>query len=298
MSLKSRLLKDKYGKMLMLALVVFCLSIAFFIGLGLYSRSVPLLKMFRSFELLSSSEWVPGKMKFGLLPFITGTLWVTVLSMLIAIPPCVLAAIYLTEYANQRVVRIVRPVIDVLAGIPSVIFGVWGIILIIPFIRDVLAPIFGVHTSGYTVLAGAIVLAVSVFPVVLQLLIELFKTVPEDLRNASLSLGATQWQTIKFVMLRKAGPGVVSAVVIAFSRAFGETMSVIMVTGNVPIVPSSIFDPAYPLPSLIANNFGEMLSIPLYDSALMFVALVLFLIVLIFNIISRYILRQVELSSV
>lgn len=298
MSLKSRLLKDKYGKMLMLTLVVFCLSIAFFIGLGLYSRSVPLLKIFRSFELLSSSEWVPGKMKFGLLPFITGTLWVTVLSMLIAIPPCVLAAIYLTEYANQRVVRIVRPVIDVLAGIPSVIFGVWGIILIIPFIRDVLAPIFGVHTSGYTVLAGAIVLAVSVFPVVLQLLIELFKTVPEDLRNASLSLGATQWQTIKFVMLRKAGPGVVSAVVIAFSRAFGETMSVIMVTGNVPIVPSSIFDPAYPLPSLIANNFGEMLSIPLYDSALMFVALVLFLIVLIFNIISRYILRQVELSSV
>ncbi|TAF76422.1 MAG: phosphate ABC transporter permease subunit PstC [Bacteroidetes bacterium] len=298
MSLKSRLLKDKYGKMLMLALVVFCLSIAFFIGLGLYSRSVPLLKIFRSFELLSSSEWVPGKMKFGLFPFITGTLWVTVLSMLIAIPPCVLAAIYLTEYANQRVVRIVRPVIDVLAGIPSVIFGVWGIILIIPFIRDVLAPIFGVHTSGYTVLAGAIVLAVSVFPIVLQLLIELFKTVPEDLRNASLSLGATQWQTIKFVMLRKAGPGVVSAVVIAFSRAFGETMSVIMVTGNVPIVPSSIFDPAYPLPSLIANNFGEMLSIPLYDSALMFVALVLFLIVLIFNIISRYILRQVELSSV
>lgn len=298
MSLKSRLLKDKYGKMLMLALVVFCLSIAFFIGLGLYSRSVPLLKIFRSFELLSSSEWVPGKMKFGLLPFITGTLWVTVLSMFIAIPPCILAAIYLTEYANQRVVRIVRPVIDVLAGIPSVIFGVWGIILIIPFIRDVLAPIFGIHTSGYTVLAGAIVLAVSVFPVVLQLLIELFKTVPEDLRNASLSLGATQWQTIKFVMLRKAGPGVVSAVVIAFSRAFGETMSVIMVTGNVPIVPSSIFDPAYPLPSLIANNFGEMLSIPLYDSALMFVALVLFLIVLIFNIISRYILRQVELSSV
>lgn len=298
MSLKARLLTDKYGKMLMISLAVFCLSVAFFIGLGLYTRSIPLLQIFRSSDLLTSSEWIPAKMKFGLLPFVVGTLWVTVLSMLIAIPPCVLAAIYLTEYADYRIVKLIRPLIDVLAGIPSVIVGVWGVILIIPFIRDVIAPFFGVYTSGYTVLAGAIVLAVSVFPIVLQLLIEIFNTIPEDLSNASLALGATKWQTIKFVMLRKAGPGVVSAVVIAFSRAFGETMSVIMVTGNVPLVPLSIFDPAYPLPSLIANNFGEMLSIPLYDSALMFVALILFLIVLIFNIISRYILRIVELSSV
>lgn len=298
MNLSSRLFIDRNAKKVMLFFVFFCLSITFFIGFGLYSKSVNLLSQFRSYDLLFSTEWMPGKMKFGIFSFVIGTLYVTVLAMLIAVPPCVLAAIYLTEYAHNKVVRFVRPVVDVLAGIPSVIFGVWGIILIVPFIRDIIAPFFGVQTSGYTALAGGIVLAVSVFPVILQLLLELFKTIPQDLRDASLALGATQWQTTKLVMLRKAGPGVVSAVVIAFSRAFGETMSVIMVTGNVAMVPHSVFDPVYPLPSLIANNYGEMLSIPLYDSALMFVALVLFLIVLIFNIISRYILRKVELSSI
>jgi phosphate transport system permease protein len=298
MSLKTRLFKDVWGKRLMYSLVVFCISIVLLIGFGLYLKSIPLLKVNRSLDLLLSTEWVPGKGKFGLLPFISGTLWVTFTAIIIAIPPCLLAAIYLTEYADAKVTNFVRPIIDVLAGIPSVIFGVWGIILIVPFIRDVVAPAFGTTSSGYTILAGGIVLAVSIFPVIIQLLIELFKTIPVELREASLALGATKWQTIKHVMLRKAGPGVVSAFVIAFSRAFGETMSVIMVTGNVVEIPHSVLDPAYPMPSLIANNYGEMLSIPMYDSALMFVALVLFLIVLIFNLISRYILIKVEQSSI
>ena len=218
--------------------------------------------------------------------------------MFIAVPPCLLCSIYLTEYADSRVSNFVRPIIDVIAGVPSVIFGVWGLILIVPFISDYIAPMLGVHTSGHTVLAGGIVLAVSVFPVIIQLLVELFKAIPTELREASLSLGATKWQTIKWVMLRKAGPGVVSAVVIAFCRVFGETMSVILVTGNVAVVPGSLFDPAYPLPSLIANNYGETMSIPIYDSALMFVALILFVIVFVFNLVARYILRLVEISSI
>ena len=298
MSFKTRLFKDKWGKRWMYFLVVFSISITMLIGLGLYLKSIPLLSITSSYELLSSAEWMPGKGKFGLLAFITGTLWVTFTAMIIAIPPCILTAIYLTEYASARVTSAVRPVIDVLAGIPSVIFGVWGILLIVPFISDFVAPLFGIHSSGYTVFAGGIVLAVSIFPVIIQLLIELFKTVPLELREASLSLGATKWQTIKWVMLRKAGPGVVSAFVIGFSRAFGETMSVILVTGNVIKVPKGLFDPAYPLPSLIANNYGEVLSIPMYDSLLMFVALTLFVIVLVFNIISRYILLKVEQSSI
>jgi phosphate transport system permease protein len=298
MTLKNRLRVEDLGQKLMIFLVIFCLSTALFIGIGLYLKSRPLLEANDVTTLLFSSEWIPGKGKFGMLPFIAGTLWVTLTAIFIAVPPCLLAAIYLTEYANSKVTNLIRPIIDVLAGIPSVIFGVWGIILIVPFISDVVAPLFGVHTSGYTVLAGGIVLAVSIFPVIIQLLIELFKTIPIELREASLSLGATKWQTIKLIMLRKAGPGVVSAFVIAFSRAFGETMSVIMVTGNVVHIPHSVLDSAYPMPSLIANNYGEMLSIPMYDSALMFVAFVLFVIVLIFNIISRYILHKVEQSSI
>ncbi len=282
----------------MQALVWLSITIVVAIGLGLYLKSRPLLDFLPLKTLLFSSNWAPGRGEFGLFPFIMSTLWVTFTAMFIAVPPCLLCAIYLTEYADSRVANFVQPIIDVLAGIPSVIFGVWGIILIVPFISDTVGPALGTHTSGYTVLAGGIVLAVSVFPVIIQLLVELFKSIPTELREASLSLGATKWQTIKWVMLRKAGPGVVSAVVIAFCRAFGETMSVILVTGNVVAVPHSILDPAYPLPSLIANNYGEMMSIPVYDSALMFVAFILFAIVFIFNLIARYILRLVEQSSI
>jgi phosphate transport system permease protein len=298
MNLKKRLLTDIWGKKLMLGLTIFCVSTALFIGLGLFYKSAPLMQSQHLSELLFSTEWSPSQGKFGLWGFILGTLWVTFTALLIAFLPCLLCSIYLTEYADKRIMNTVRPVIDVLAGIPSVIFGVWGIILVVPFVSDYVAPLFGVQSTGYTILAGGIVLALSVFPVIIQLLVELFQSIPRELREASLSLGATQWQTIKWVMLRKAGPGVVSAVVIAFCRAFGETMSVIMVTGNVVMVPHSVLDPAYPLPSLIANNYGEMLSIPLYDSALMFVALILFSIILIFNLISRYILLQVEKSGV
>jgi phosphate transport system permease protein len=282
----------------MQALVWFSIIVVVAIGFGLYLKSRPLLELKPLTELLFSSDWAPGRGSFGLYPFIMSTLWVTFTAMFIAVPPCILCAIYLTEYANSKVSNFVRPIIDMIAGVPSVIFGVWGLIIIVPFIKNEMGPFLGIETSGRTVLAGGIVLAVSVFPVIIQLLVELFKSIPTELREASLSIGATKWQTIKWVMLRKAGPGVVSAVVIAFCRAFGETMSVIMVTGNVVMVPHSIFDPAYPLPSLIANSYGETMSIPIYDSALMFVAFILFAIILIFNLIARYVLRLVEKSSI
>jgi len=119
-------------------------------------------------------------------------------------------------------------------------------------------------------------------------------TIPQELKDASLSLGATRWETIKKVVLKKALPGIIAAIVLAISRAFGETIAVLMVCGNNADVPHSVFDPGYPLPALIANNYGEMLSIPLYDSALMFAALLLFIIILLFNIISRIILTKLE----
>lgn len=125
---------------------------------------------------------------------------------------------------------------------------------------------------------------------------EVFRSVPYELREASLSLGATKWQTVKYVVLRKAMPGVIAAVVLGLSRAFGETMAVLMVAGNVAKVPSSVLDPAYPLPALIANNYGEMLSVPLYDSALLLASLILLAVVLFFNVIARVVLIRVERS--
>jgi phosphate transport system permease protein len=137
-------------------------------------------------------------------------------------------------------------------------------------------------------------LAIMIFPIIIHVSLEIFRAVPQEVREASLAVGATRWQTIKHVVMRKALPGVAAAIVLGISRAFGETMAVLMVVGNVPKIPHSVLDPAYPLPALIANNYGEMLSIPLYDSALMLAAFILLLVILIFNIASRMILVRVE----
>jgi phosphate transport system permease protein len=231
---------------------------------------------------------------FGFLPFALSSIWVTALSLLIAGPICLLTAIHLTQYARPWVLKVMHPIIDILAGIPSVVFGVWGILVVVPFISKYLAPLFGVATSGYSILAGAIVLSVMIIPFVLNILIDVFKMIPDELREASLSLGASKWQTIKKVLVRKAFPGIVSALGLGISRAFGETIAVLMVVGNVAKIPTGIFQPGYPLPALIANNYGEMLSIPMYDSALMLAALILFFVVLIFNFVSRIAIVRLE----
>jgi phosphate transport system permease protein len=133
-----------------------------------------------------------------------------------------------------------------------------------------------------------------IIPFVLNILIEVFKSIPEELTEVTLSLGATRWMVVKHILMRKAYPGIVSAFGLGLSRAFGETIAVLMVCGNIAIVPHSLFDACYPLPALIANNYGEMLSMPSYESALMFGAFLLFVIVVIFNGISRLTLNQIE----
>ena len=187
-----------------------------------------------------------------------------------------------------------QPIIDILAGIPSVVYGVWGILVIVPFISDILAPYFHVQTTGYTLITGSIVLAVMIIPFILNILIEIFRTIPIELTEATLSLGATRWEVIKHVLVRKAKPGIISAFGLGISRAFGETIAVLMVAGNVARIPHGLFDPVYPLPALIANNYGEMMSIPLYDSALMMSALILFSAILIFNFFSRISIYRLE----
>jgi len=291
---KKRLLKDRLASKIMLSLTIVSGSIVFLMAFGLYYKSRPILATKSLADLFVSSSWHPLRGDFGFFPFIMGTLWVTGVAVAIAIPLCLLTAIYLSEYAHKRFREWTKPLIDILAGIPSVVYGVWGILVIVPFIKDYVAPFFGIFSTGYTILAGGIVLAVMVFPIIIHVTVEVFRSVPQEAREASLALGATKWQTVKHVVIRKASPGIIAAVVLGLSRAFGETMAVLMVAGNVARVPSSVLDPAYPLPALIANNYGEMLSVPLYDSALMLASLVLLLVVLFFNIISQIILIRVQ----
>ena len=218
-------------------------------------------------------------------------------------PPCLLVSIYLAEYAHAKIRSIAKPVLDLLAAIPPVVYGVWGLLAIVPFVDKVLAPlsdrwlgsvsIFSVNQpTGFGILAAGIVLAVMIAPLIISVMYEIFSTVPNDLRHASLAVGATQWQTIRNIVLPQVGPGIIAAIVLGASRALGETIAVLMVVGNVPQVPTSIFDSAYPLPALIANNYGEMMSIPLYDAALLSAALVLLVVILIFNILSMLVIQR------
>ncbi|MGA8856918.1 MAG: ABC transporter permease subunit, partial [Candidatus Bathyarchaeia archaeon] len=157
-----------------------------------------------------------------------------------------------------------------------------------------LGPWAGVSTTGYSVLAGGLVLAIMVCPIIVSISEEIIRAVPKDMKEASLAVGATQWQTMKHVVIRNSFPGMLAAVMLGFGRAFGETMAVLMVVGNVPSIPKSIFDPAYPLPALIANDYGEMLTIPSYESALMFAAFLLLVVVLAFTLFAAILLRGIK----
>jgi phosphate transport system permease protein len=272
----------------MLVSITIILLLPLIIGLGLFIKANPLIEQKSLVELIGSTTWLPYEKEYGFLSFILGSLYITIIAFSLSVPVCLLAAIYLTQFSSRQFMRFMHPVIDMLAGLPSVIYGVWGIIIIVPFISNYAAPFFGIKSSGYSILAGGIVLALMCIPYILNMLIDVFNTIPSGLKEASLSLGATVWETIKFVVIKRGISGIISAFGLGIAKAFGETMAVMMVVGNMVQPRFQLFDASYPLPALIANNYGEMLSIPMYDSAMMFAALLLFGIILFINLIFRY----------
>jgi phosphate transport system permease protein len=289
-----RLIKDKTARHIMLGIAIFTILLLIIIGLSLFFKALPIMREKNLWVLITSSNWKPFKGDFGFLPFILSTIYVSLIALVIALPFSILTSIYINSYASRTIRRFFEPVIDLLSGIPPIIYGVWGTLTIVPLIANIIAPKFVEFSSGYTVLAGGIVLAVMIIPLLISIMVEVFRSIPCEMTDASLAMGATKWQTVKKVILRKSFPGIIAAVVLALSRAFGETMAVLMVCGNIIQIPHSFFDACYPLPALIANNYGEMLSMPSYESALMFSAFLLFTIVVLFNGLSRFTLNQIE----
>ena len=294
-----RMIKSQVARCVLFAASVLLILLLVAIAGVLVYEALPILRQNSLIDILTSRAWHPTQLAFGLLPFIAGSFIVTAFAMLLGVAPAVLSGIYLAEYTSSRRRSMVKPVVDLLAGIPSVVYGLWGVLFVVPLIREVIAPalggalggrfpLFAVNNpSGYSVLAGAIVLAIMVFPLIVAVTDEVLRSIPRQLRESTLALGATRWEAT-WCVVRYAGlRGIAAAVVLAFSRAFGETLAIMMVIGNTPITPRSIFDAAYPLPALIANAYSEMMSIPLYQSALMLAALVLLCVVLFFNIIAR-----------
>lgn len=292
--LNGRVWKDKLVAGVMRTLTLCSLLMVVLVAAGLLLKSMGILREYSLWQLLTGSEWYPLSGEYGFAPFILSSLYVTLLAVIIALPIALLSALYLTDRSRPWVRRVIFPVLDILAGIPSVVYGLWGTIIIVPWIADTLGPLFVDYSSGYSLLAGGIVLSVMIIPLMVSLFVEIFTAIPSELKEAAASLGLTRWQISSRVVLRKAFPGIVAATALAVSKAFGETLAVLMVCGNMVDIPHSIFDSAYPLPALIANNYGEMLSLPLYESALMFAALILFVIILVFNGLSRILLRRIE----
>jgi phosphate transport system permease protein len=289
----TRRLYDTLGTRLMLLITASVIFLFFLLLAVLINGSLHIMTEESLSDLIFSSTWKPFSGEFGLFAVIIDTLIVTAISMIIAVPISLLSAIYIAEYAPKKFRNIVRPFIDVLAGVPSVVFGLCALLVFVPLVRDDIAPFFGSNiSSGFSLFTASLILSVMVFPIIISLCLESFNSVPIALKEASLSVGATKWETVKKVIFRASGPGVLAAIFLGFGRAFGETIAVSMVIGNQELIPKSLFGPGQTLASLIASNYTEVSSIPILASALIFVALLLFIVVLIFNLLGYYVLHR------
>ncbi|MCO5230852.1 MAG: phosphate ABC transporter permease subunit PstC [Chitinophagales bacterium] len=241
-------------------------------------------------EFLLGKEWLPTTTPsplFGIVPLILGTLLVSFFAILFALPLGLGVAIYISEIASSKIRRIIKPAIELLAGIPSVVYGFFGLTVLVPIVQKV-----GNLTVGETAFTGSLILAIMALPTIISISEDALRNTPLSLREASYALGATQWQTIYKVVIPFAGSGISTAAILGIGRAIGETMAVLMVTGNGAVIPHSLFESVRTIPATIAAELGEAPSGGAHYQALFLLGCVLFLITLCFSIISEYISKK------
>jgi len=271
------------------------LAIVIFIGVILVLRSQLSLHAF-GWKFFVQSSWDPVSGQFGALPFIYGTLVTSFLALLMAVPLALGVAIFLTELCPNFLRAPISFLTELLAAIPSVVYGLWAFFVLVPLVRDQLGP-FLVKYLGWTgffdgpnfgvgMLPASIILAIMILPIISSLTREVMMAVPINQREAMLALGATRWEMIRTGVIRNARIGIVGAVILGLGRALGETIAVTMVIGNHPDIAKSLFAPGYTLASAIANQFSEATG-DLYLSALIEVGLALFLVTIVVNAIAR-----------
>jgi phosphate transport system permease protein len=271
-----------------------------FVGLELYWGSRLSIAKF-GIGFLWSSEWDPVQEKYGALPFIFGTLVSSLLALLIAVPLGVATALFLTELAPQRLRQPIIMAIEMLAAVPSVIFGLWGIFILIPWLRDHLfvwlkhylgfLPLFQGPIYGVSMLAAGIIVAIMILPIITSISREILRSVPNLQREAAYALGATRWEVLKIAVLSYARRGLFGAAVLGLGRALGETMAVTMVIGNRPQIAASLFAPGYTLASVVANEFAEATT-DLYFNALFELGLVLLVVAILVNVAAQIMLKS------
>ena len=268
---------------------LFTIIAMFGIIFSLFSEGLPVLKILPLKDFLGSPSWHPTHYppEFGILSLIAGSLVVTVGALVLAVPLGLGSAIYISEIAGPRTKEIIKPIIELLAGIPSVVYGLFGMAFLSPF----LIKVFGIPT-GLNALSASIILGVMVIPIISSMSEDALSTVPKSLREASLALGANRWETIMRVVLPAARSGVLGSIILGFGRAIGETMVVIMVAGGAAQIPSSLFDPVRPMTSAIASEMGETVFGSPHFHALFGIAVVLFIITFITNLITEFVFKK------
>lgn len=285
-------MQDIKGNLLCIAclsiIILMIISILYFIcskGIQIFTKNNLIL-----WEFLGSTSWNPGmtenQSKIGALAMITTSFAVTLLSVILATPFAIAIGLYITEYGSQKIEKLFQPTIELLIGIPSVVYGYIGLKVVIPLIQK----IFG--GTGFGILAGAVVLFIMVLPTITSLTIDSLKAVPVNYRQASLALGATRWQTNYKIVLRVALPGILTAIIFAMTRAFGEALAVQMVIGNVVEMPKNLLTPTATLTSQLTSQMGNTIMGTLPNNALWTLALTLLIMSLIFNVAIKLIAKR------
>lgn len=267
---------------------IFSIIIILLIILFILVEGLPAFEDYGFFNFLFGMTWSPNDGQFGVFAMIIGSIYVTLLSLLMAVPLSLLCAIFMAEVAPQSVRRILKPVIETLSGIPSVVYGFFGLIVLVPIIRTY----FG--GTGFSLFTASLILTVMVLPTIITISQDSLRAVPHEYREASFGLGATNWQTIRHILFPAALPGIITAIILGMGRAIGETLAVIMVAGNVVQIPGSIFDPVRTLTANIALEMGYATG--LHYNALFGTAIVLFLIIIILLLVANYIQRKYKVD--
>jgi phosphate transport system permease protein len=296
---------DKAFEWLTLAMAMAVVLLIVLTGWQLWRGSSLAIQKF-GFHFLVTSTWDPVAEQFGALPFIYGTLVSSFIALLIAVPLSIATAVYLTELAPLWIRQPLISLIEMLAAIPSVILGLWGIFVMIPWLRDYpfpllkrlfgWTPFFSGPIYGTSMLAGGIIIAIMILPIITSVSREILRSVPDLQREAAYALGATRWEVTRIAVLSYARKGLFGAVTLGLGRALGETMAVTMVIGNTPQIAASLLKPGYTLASVIANEFTEATT-DLYLEALFEIGLVLFGVTILVNLIAQLLLKTMTTTT-
>ena len=260
---------------------IFSILVIFTILAFIVGEAIPAFQSNGFIEFLTGSNWAPNDGRLGVSPMIIGSIFVTLLSLVIAVPLSLLCAIFMEEIAPDKIKLFLKPVIQTLSGIPSVVYGFFGLTILVPIIRQN----FG--GTGFSVFTAALILSIMILPTIISVSQDAIKAVPSEYREAALGLGSTNWQTIRHIIFPSALPGIITAIILGVGRAIGETLAVIMVAGNVAQVPGSIFDPVRTLTTNIALEMGYATG--LHYNALFGTAVVLFIIIAALLLVANYI---------